>query len=262
MIVDLQEHVLKRLPRNARAGTARLLSRYFATLFADDVTIFAKDADLPNEVLSRLYANPPPGDGEFTVSLNHLRVIVDDLPNVQWLSAQDSSLLRVDEYMCEWAASAGSLKVLKWLREQDPPCSWGEETCRLAVESGDPEVLMWLRTQDPPCPWRYDDMCDEAAYEGQMEVLKWLRAQDPPCPWDAKTCTSAARTGRLEVLKWLRAQDPPCPWDEETCFCAAQRLNPEVLRWLRAQDPPCPWDRYAILQQDRLTDRAWILAQV
>ena len=64
----------------------------------------------------------------------------------------------------------GHLDVLKWLRDQDPPCPWDWETCAWAAEGGHLDVLKWARSQDPPCP------------------------QDLPCPWN-------------EVLKWLRSQD-------------------------------------------------------
>jgi len=52
-------------------------------------------------------------------------------------------------------------------------------------------VLKWLRDQSPPCPWDWWT-CRKAAAGGHLEVLKWLRNQDPPCPWNAPTCNWAA----------------------------------------------------------------------
>ena len=144
--------------------------------------------------------------------------------------------------VCEGAARGGRLKALKFLRSQDPPCPWSEQTCGHAAQGGSLEALKWLRDQDPPCPW--DAMtCTSAAWGGNLEALEFLRDQDPPCPWDEETCQGAAMEGHLEVLQWLRGQDPPCPWDEVTCVWAARGGHLEVLKWARSQDPPCPWSR-------------------
>ena len=51
------------------------------------------------------------------------------------------------------AARGGHLEVLKWLRSQDDPCPWDEETCYCAALGGHLEVLHWLRSQEDPCPW-------------------------------------------------------------------------------------------------------------
>ena len=89
MILDLQEHILKRLPRNARAGTARLLSRYYAALFADEVTIYARDADLPDEVLQRWYVTLTNSE-RYTVM--NVRAGEGDLRHVQWLRERPRGL--------------------------------------------------------------------------------------------------------------------------------------------------------------------------
>ena len=38
------------------------------------------------------------------------------------------------------AAGGGCLKALKWLRDQDPPCPWDEETCSRAARGGHLDV--------------------------------------------------------------------------------------------------------------------------
>ena len=296
MILDLQEHILKRLPRNARAGTARLLNRQFATLFEDEVTIYANDADLPDEVLHRWYftqTNP-------SVRVMGLRVRAGagDLRHVQWLRAQDPPC-PWDEYTCEYAALGGHLEVLKWLRTQDHPWRSNMRMYEAAAERGHLEVLMWLREQDPQCPWSMR-MCESAAERGHLKVLQWLRVQEPPCPYDPprpypwddgyicecaargghmemlkwlcaqdfplneSTCAGAAYGGHLQVLMWLRSQNPPCPWDEETCFHACVGGHLEVLTWLRTQYPPCPWNVDDIFGEVDVTEemRAWILAHM
>ena len=117
------------------------------------------------------------------------------------------------------AAGEGQLDVLKWLREQGPPCPWDVIACNDAAAGGHLDVLKWLRAQEPPCPWD-KSACSRAAERGHLDVVKWLRGQEPPCPWDANACRRAAAGGQLDLLKWLRAQEPPCPWNEVTFFSA------------------------------------------
>jgi len=73
-------------------------------------------------------------------------------------------------------------------------------------------MLKWAREQDPPCFWDWKT-CAAAAEGGQLEVLRWAREQTPPCPWSEATCASASELGHFEVLKWAREQTPPCPWN-------------------------------------------------
>jgi len=97
-------------------------------------------------------------------------------------------------------------------------------------------VLRWLREQVPPCPWD-EDTCSWAADVGRIDVLQFARAQSPPCPWNEEACASAASGGDLEVLRWLREQTPPCPWDYDFVLgqaeAYAERGQPYMLRWMR-----------------------------
>ena len=36
--------------------------------------------------------------------------------------------LPVESHTCEYAAQGGHLEVLRWAREQDPPCPWDRRT--------------------------------------------------------------------------------------------------------------------------------------
>eukprot|EP00873_Tetraselmis_striata_P018328 jgi/Tetstr1/438592/TSEL_027143.t1 len=162
---------------------------------------------------------------------------------------------------CDWAASAGQLKVLQLAWAQN--CPWTLRTCAAAAEGGHLEILQWARANG--CPWgevtcamaaRGGNLgllqwllahgrpwggvtCSDAAMGGHLEVLQWLRAQN--CPWDEYTCSAAAFGGHLEVLQWLRAQK--CPWDEHTCYLAAMGGHLEVFQWLRAQGCPVNMQR-------------------
>ena len=168
----------------------------------------------------------------------------------------------LNKVLCEEAANNCQRQALQWLRSQDPPCPWDEETCGCAAQNGYLDLLQWARSQDPPCPWD-EDTCTSAAEFGELDVLQWARSQVPPCPWNKGTCSAAASNGHLEVLKWLRSQDPPCPWNERTCRSAAEKGRLEVLKWLRSQDPPCPWNLIRCLNEARHYPgvRHWLQSQ-
>ena len=61
------------------------------------------------------------------------------------------------------------------------------------------KVLLWLRAQDPPCPWN-EQTCARAAEKGHLNVLQW--AHENGCPWDEWTCTKAVRGKHLNVLHY------------------------------------------------------------
>ena len=229
MILDLQEQILKRLPRNARAGTARLLSRYYAALFADDVKIYLKDADLPDECLYRLYSEE--GDKDRVI---FARAGAGDLRHLKWLRVQNRRRVWHDD-TCAMAAKGGHLDVLKWLLRWQ--CSVNEYTCSQAAYGGHIHVLEWLREQQ--CPWDEETCSMAAAFGGHLEVVKWLRAQDPPCSWDGITCTRAACFGNIHVLKWVLTQDPPCPYTRDDAEYdegdgAFDNLSAEDIAWIWA----------------------------
>ncbi len=96
----------------------------------------------------------------------------------------------------------GKLDELKWLTvNYDVMLNFcGEIECNktffncfvdAACWSGQLHVVQWLRSQDPPCPWN-DETCSSAAENGHIHILQWLRTQDPPCPWDESACLSEA----------------------------------------------------------------------
>ena len=175
----------------------------------------------------------------------------------------------VDKYVCDYAAAAGHLDCLSYLKSQNAPVS--AETLNAAAENDQLEIVTWLRSQDPPCPWNEwtmsacagagrlrimksiregsgpcpwdEDSCSAAAQNGQLSALHWLREQQPPCPWDSTTINYACENGHLEIIKFLRS-DPQalCPWTSDAPAAAAEGGHMHVLQWLRAQTPPAPWD--------------------
>ena len=110
--------------------------------------------------------------------------------------------------VCDFAACRGSLRLLKWARENN--LDWSELTCQYA------------------------------ALDGRLPDLKYLHENG--CPWDSYTCSYAAQYGHLPVLKYLHENG--CPWDLDTCFWAACYKQWDCLQY--AVDNKCPgWEIYA-----------------
>jgi len=97
------------------------------------------------------------------------------------------------EDVCEYAASLGSIRLLKWARENK------------------------LGTLQRQCqsPWNWSPWnsgtCSCAAMNGQLHVLKYLHENG--CPWGWSTCNFAAAYKRWDCLQY--AVDNKCPdWEK------------------------------------------------
>eukprot|EP01041_Mallomonas_annulata_P009837 gene9837-20458_t len=121
-------------------------------------------------------------------------IIVVETKNEQEIARRNIKNLTTD--ICATAASGAQLGILKYLKGQDPPCIWNEQSCTEAAE--DPNNL------------RDEKGWPKADMRGHLEVLKLLSSQDLYL-WNIQTCYLAARGGHLEVSQLLRSQHPPCP---------------------------------------------------
>ena len=112
------------------------------------------------------------------------------------------------EGVCEYSASRGSVRLLKWTRENN-----------LAVSAS---------------------TCYHAAVCGQLPALQYLHENG--CPWDSLTCAFAAGKGHLPVLKY--SHENGCPWEGNTCYHAANSKRWDCLQY--AVENKCPrWEEYA-----------------
>ena len=105
------------------------------------------------------------------------------------------------------------------------------ELSLIAAKYGYLNIIKWLRAQNPPCPWS-DETCCIAASHGQLEVLQWLRAQDPPCPWSPDVFTGVVLSCNILILQWLITQNPPCPYDDIIFEIANDNSNLQVIELL------------------------------
>jgi len=149
-----------------------------------------------------------PRMGLFTIDLR----VVDLLDNDEALSLPYERVVgllgETAEHVCYYAAYRGSVRLLKWTRENN--LVWGTYTCSYA------------------------------AGNGHLPALKYLHENG--CPWDSDTCSVAAINGHLHALKYLHENG--CPWDSDTCQYAAYHERWDCLQY--AVDNKCPeWKKYA-----------------
>jgi hypothetical protein len=110
--------------------------------------------------------------------------------------------------VCDNAAMRGSVRLLKWTRENNRDWS----------------VMM----------------CHIAAVQGHLPVLQYLHENG--CPWDSNTCCCAAVNGQLPSLQYLHENG--CPWGSGTCLYATERSHWDCLQY--AVDNKCEgWETYA-----------------
>ena len=138
--------------------------------------------------------------------------IIDMLDNDEALSLPYERVVGLlggtAEYVCNYAACRGSVRLLKWTRENN--LAWSAYTC------------------------------SDAAENGHLPALKYLHENG--CPWDSDTCLYAADNGHLPALKYLHENG--CPWDRCTCLYAAYHKHWDCLQY--AVDNKCPgWEEYA-----------------
>ena len=136
--------------------------------------------------------------------------------------------------VCDWAASRGSVRLLKWARENNR--AWSADTCHYAALNGRLPALQYLHENG--CPWS-SYTCSSAAYNGHLPVLQYLHENG--CPWDKYTCSYAAMNGHLPALQYLHENG--CPWDMRTCHNAAYYKHWDCLQY--AVDNKAPhWEIY------------------
>ena len=87
-------------------------------------------------------------------------------------------LVKLREYVCDYAACRGSVRLLKWTRENN--LAWSAYTCSYAARNGHLPALKYLHENG--CPWDYVT-CYYAADNKHWDCLQY--AVDNKCPmWE------------------------------------------------------------------------------
>ena len=99
------------------------------------------------------------------------------------------------KYVCNYAASRGSVRLLKWARENN--LDWSAHTCHYAAYNGHLPALQYLHENG--CPWD-SYTCSSAAYNGHLPALQYLHENG--CPWDwTRACTPPIQTLGLPAVR-------------------------------------------------------------
>ncbi|AGO85224.2 Ankyrin repeat domain containing protein [Pandoravirus salinus] len=163
--------------------------------------------------------------------------------------------------LCKWAARAGQLDTLIYLREHGAP--WDSRTFKAAAKSGRLDLFCYMH--ENAC--RHDcsvmraaaagghahivdyglangfkwkgHWCDRVAALGNhLDVL--LVARTHGYAWTPDVCSGAAAGGHLDLIK--RAHADRSPWDGHTCSEAARRGRLDILSF--AVENGCPMGEY------------------
>jgi len=114
--------------------------------------------------------------------------------------------------VCGYAARWGSVRLLKWARENNR--NWSTLTCQYAAMNGRLPALKYLHENG--CPWN-EYTCCSAAANGHLFILQYLHENG--CPWDSGTCSLAASHKRWVCLQY--AVDNKCDeWKEHAEYYA------------------------------------------
>jgi hypothetical protein len=127
--------------------------------------------------------------------------------------------------LCSYAARAGHLGMLRWLRSRG--AAWDATTCIAAAEESRVPLLKWARAHGAPWDAR---VFKRAVQNGDPMVMATL--YEMGAPWDGRACKVAAARGCLETLRWLRNKG--CPWDDRVMVAATVRQHLAILEWAYA----------------------------
>ena len=172
-----------------------------------------RDASKPAAAYPRTFDFDAFPDMSPSWSFPRLLRILDLLDNDEALSLPYERVVgllgaHAAKHVCDYAARRGSVRLLKWARENNR--DWSAITCTGAAE------------------------------KGHLPALKYLHENG--CPWDRNTCDYAAMNGHLPTLKY--SHENGCPWDRWTCHYAACYKHWDCLQY--AVDNKCEgWEEYA-----------------
>ena len=115
----------------------------------------------------------------------HLTRLIELLDNDEALSLPYERVVgllgETAKVVCDYAAFRGSVRLLKWTRENNR--DWGTWTCSYAALNGQLLVLQYLHENG--CPWD-SNTCFDAAHREHWDCLQY--AVDNKCPeWERYT---------------------------------------------------------------------------
>jgi hypothetical protein len=133
------------------------------------------------------------------------------------------------EHASEAAARASLVHVVDWLRTEGHPWN-GSALCEIAAGAGDLQMLKYLKQHTAFS----SSTLAAAARAGQLHVCAFLHSER--CPSDLKACASAAAKGHCSTLRWLRQHG--YAWNSGNIHrLAALGGNVDVLAYIFGSEP-------------------------
>ena len=99
--------------------------------------------------------------------------------------------------------------MLKWAHKNN--CPWSSCTTFVAASNNHLDVLKWARQQQPPCPWwSLDELGDENIFliTAKPSTLLWLAQQGATLPDEAYDIACSSANWLTHVYIALRALLP------------------------------------------------------
>ena len=152
--------------------------------------------------------SPPVAIPDRHISTARATTQITHLGCIHLTSAAGASKVRHSEWVCSFAAQAGDLEALRWMRGRG--LQWDELAPAKAAEGGHLHCLKYVHSCE--CPW--DELTPAAAASGGfLDCL--LYCHEEGCPWDRRVTMWAVKHGHLDVYKWAIGVQAPVTSETE-----------------------------------------------
>ena len=157
---------------------------------------------------AELLPRPPPKPGpptpiaERLISFGRAATQVTHLGCIHLATDVGDSKLEHGRWVCAFAAQAGDLEALRWMRTHG--IQWDALTPAKAAENGHLKVLKYVRSCG--CPWDELTMA-AAASRGWLDCLRYCHEHG--CPWDFRLTDWAVTNGHVDAFKWALGVHAP-----------------------------------------------------
>lgn len=145
---------------------------------------------------------PPTAIPERLISFARATTTLSHASCLHLLTASGESKVASGRWLCSFAAQAGDLEALRWMRGRG--VAWDELTPAKAAEGGHLHVLKYVRGCG--CPWDALTMA-AAASGGWLDCLQYCREHG--CEWDHRVVEWAISNQQLAVYKWAIGNHAP-----------------------------------------------------
>ena len=69
------------------------------------------------------------------------------------------------------------------------------------------DVLKWVRDQDPPCPWSISECREEASHKGHQHIIDWIDRQEDESDCDSEEQRERERMREIAMEEMMWGDD-------------------------------------------------------